>query len=312
MGIALLVIAIILTILAALGLLGAKGSEYPGRVRAGAAAMIVLAVVFVLVACTSRVDARSVGIETSAGKYVGTLHGGWHTTAPWAHIDQWTTRNQTLRFEGTADGGDKANYVTQPQVQVRLGNQSIAYVEATITWTVGDNTAGIESLWKQYKGFDDMRHDFVTPTVKGATNTAFDGYDPFASITVNTADPTNGTTYVPLTTWTSKLTTALRPLFEDRGLKLIGAQVTQVHYDPVTESKLVAFAQAVADTRIAGQKAETAKKEAEATAARNDKSKIIPGCEALLRDLAAQDQLKNLPAGWQCPGTTGPAVVGSR
>lgn len=311
MGIALLVIAVILAIFAVLGFIGAKRSEWPGRVISGSAAMLALAVLLVFVACTSRVDARSVGIETSAGKYVDTLHGGWHLTAPWAHIDQWTTRNQTLRFEGTADSGDKANYVTQPQVQVRLGNQSIAYVEATITWTVGDDEAGIESLWRQYKGFDDMRHDFVTPTVKGATNTAFDGYDPFASITVNTADP-NTTTYVPLTTWSAKVTDALRPLFENRGLKLLGAQVTQVHYDPVTESKLVAFAQAVADTRIAGQKAETAKKEAEATAARNNKAKIIPGCEALIRDLAAQDQLKNLPAGWQCPGTTGPAVVGSR
>ncbi len=312
MGILLLVFAIVLAIVAGACLYAAPKTDSTGAYRLGGVVVALVAVGMLLLSCVSKVDARSVGIETSAGKYVGTLHGGYHFTAPWAHIDQWTTRNQTLRFEGDKDSGDRANYVTQPQISVRLGNQSIAYVETTVTWTVGEDENGIEGLWKQYRGFDDMRHDFVTPSVIGAANAAFDGYDPFASITVNTTNTTDGTSFVPLATWSSKVSTALRPIFEGRGLKLLSVQVTQVHYDPKTEAKLVAFAQAVADTRIAGQNAETAKKEAEATAARNDKTKIVPGCEALIRDLAAQDQLKNLPAGWQCPGVTGPSVVGAR
>lgn len=312
MGIFLLVFGIVLAIVAGACFYAAPKMDSSFGYRLGGALVALVAVVMLILSCVSKVDARSIGIETSAGKYVDTLHGGFHFTAPWASVEEWTTRNQTLRFQGTTDSGDKANYVTQPQIQVRLGNQSIAYVEATITWTVGEDETGIEGLWKQYKGFDDMRHDFVTPTVLGAVNVAFDGYDPFASISTNTVSTENGTAYVPLSTWSEKIAAALRPLFAARGLQLLNAQATQVHYDQRTEDKLRAYADAVANTRIAAQNAETAKKDAEATANRNNAKQIVPGCEALIRDLASSDQLKNLPAGWQCPGVTGPAVVGAR
>lgn len=308
MGIFLFIVAILALAAGVSCVVAARYARSSGAVRMSGVGLIVLGLVFGLLSMLSKVDARSIGIETSAGKYVGTLHGGYHITAPWAHVEQWTTRNQTLRFEGTTDTGDNENYVTQPQVGVRLGNQSIAYVEVTISWTVGDDEKGIEGLWKQYRGFDDMRHDFVRATVMGSVNTAFDGYDPFSALNAQNAD----NPYVPLSEWSAKIKANLAPLLDARGIKLLNVQATQVHYDAETERKLRDYANAVANTRIAGQDAETAKKNAEATAARNDRTKIVPGCEALIRDLAAADQLKNLPAGWQCPGNPGPSVVSAK
>ncbi len=86
--------------------------------------------------------------------------------------------------------------------------------------------------------------------------------------------------------------------------------MTQVRYDDKTEAKLRQYSDAVADTRIKAQDVKTA--EQEALASKQRSTQAAPGCEALIRDLAAKDQLKNLPAGWQCPGVTGPSVVSSR
>lgn len=257
----------------------------------------------------SVVDARAVGIQTSLGKYQDTLPSGLNLTAPWSSVESWTTRNQTLRFAGDGRSDERDNYFTEPFVTVRLGNQSEAYVDVTITWTVGDaekDKEGIRSLWQQYKTFNDMRQDFATPTAQGAVNTAFDGYDPFKGLNDKNVD----NPYVPLADWSRKIQDILNPLYAARGLHLVNVQATKVAYDKRTEDKLREYADAVANTRIKAQDVLTAEQEALASKARA--TQAAPGCEALIRDLAAKDQLKNLPAGWQCPnqGSTPPVIVG--
>jgi hypothetical protein len=111
--------------------------------------------------------------------------------------------------------------------------------------------------------------------------------------------------------WSTRVADKLRPVYEARGVRLVSVQVTRVAYDQRTEDKLRQYADAVANTRIATQDVETAKQQAAASAARATQS--APGCEALVRDLAALGQLQHLPAGWQCPGTAGaPVIVGGR
>ena len=176
--------------------------------------------------------------------------------------------------------------------------------DATITWGITEKS--VESLWKQYKTFGDARRDFVTPQALGAANTAFDGYNPFSGLDEKNAD----NPYVPLAEWSKKITEALRPLYAARNVELIGVQVTKVAYDSRTEDKLRQYADAVANTRIKAQDVRTAEQEAAASKARAQTA--APGCEALIRDLASQDRLKDLPAGWQCPGVTGPSVVSAK
>lgn len=272
-----------------------------GKTRLPGIGVLVLGLLVISLTMFSIVDARSVGIQTSFGKYRDTLKPGLQVTAPWSSVESWTTRNQTIRFAGDGKDEERDNYFTEPRITVRLGNQSEAYVDATITWKITEKS--VEDLWKQYKTFNDARRDFVTPQTIGAANAAFDGYDPFRGLDEKNAD----NPYVPLSEWSSKITDKLRSAYAARNIELISVQVTKVAYDQRTEDKLRQYSDAVANTRIKAQDVKTADEEAKASKARA--SQTGQGCEALIRDLAAQDQLKNLPAGWQCPGTTGPSVV---
>ncbi len=274
---------------------------FPAAMRSGCAAGAALVAVLGLVASFSTVDARAIGIQTSFGKYRDTLNSGVNFVPPWAEVEQWTTRNQTLRLAGDGKAAERDNYVTEPNITVRLGTQSEAYVDVTVTWNITAKSA--ENLWRQYKTFDDARRDYVAPAAQAAVVAAFDGYDPFRGIATGTENS------VSVEQWAAKITDKLRPVYDGRGINLIGVQVTRVAYDGRTEDKLRQYADAVANTRIAAQDVETAKKNAEASAARAGQA--APGCEALIRDLAAANQLGNLPAGWQCPGTPAGAVIAS-
>lgn len=298
-----LVILFVIGLLIALGglLYAVRASEYKG---AGVGVAFV-GVFVALLTCFSTVDARSVGIQTSFGKYHDTLGSGLQWTAPWTSVEDWTTRNQTIRFAGDGKAEEHDNSYTEPRITVRLGNQSEAYVEATVTWNITESS--VEQLWKQYRTFEAARRDYATPSTIAATSTAFDGYNPFAALST----PTTGvdSPYVPLEEWSRRITEKLRPLYAARGIQLVSVQATKVSYDQRTEDKLRQYADAVANTRIAAQDVETAKKQAEASAAR--KATAGTDCISLIRDLAAADQLKNLPAGVNlCGGSGSPVIVG--
>lgn len=287
--------------------------EHPGRV--GIAGFVVFALgvtTFVFGLSLTTVDARSVGIETRGGTYVDTLQPGRHLVAPWADVEQWTTRNQTIVFEGN-DGPDEDNRWDEATIPVRLGNQSTAGVDVTITWAIADTgsdwsaqKARVQELWKQYKSFDDMARNFVVSTAKATTGDTLNTYDPFRSLEQGTTD----NPYVPNSEWSKKIADALGPKLAARGLTLVSVQVTNVKYDDQTEAKIRAYAQKIADTRIAEQDVKVAEQQALASQQRSQKA--AQGCEALIRDLAAADQLKNLPQGFNCGGTGSSVIVGAK
>lgn len=298
-----LTILFIIGIVAVLGgvIYAVRADEYKGA----GVTVAVLGVVVALLTCFSTVDARSVGIQTSFGKYHDTLGSGLQWTAPWTSVEDWTTRNQTIRFAGDGKAEEHDNSFTEPRITVRLGNQSEAYVEATVTWNITE--ASVQQLWKQYRTFEAARRDFATPATIAATSTAFDGYNPFAAL--NT--PTTGadSPYVPLEEWSKRIAERLRPLYAARGIELVSVQATKVSYDQRTEDKLRQYADSVANTRIAAQDVETAKKQAEASAAR--KTSAGQDCISLIRDLAAANQLQYLAPGVNvCGGSGSPVIVG--
>ncbi len=280
------------------------GSSLGAVVRSAAAGVAAIVVAIIAIASFTQVDARSVGVQTSFGKYRDTLGSGVHVIAPWADVEQWTTRSQTLRIAGDGKGAERDNYVTEPRVTVRLGTQSEAYVSLTVTWAITEKS--VEGLWRQHKTFDDARRDFVHPAAQGVVVAAFDKYDPFSGI-AQAGQP--GSAPVSVEEWSSRIAAKLGPVYDQRGVRLVSVQVTEIAYDQRTEDKLRQYADAVANTRIATQDVETAKQQAAASAARATQS--APGCEALIRDLAALGQLQHLPQGWQCPGTgAAPVIVG--
>jgi regulator of protease activity HflC (stomatin/prohibitin superfamily) len=285
-----------------------KSEEYDADMNATigvwvASVALVVAIVLQVFAWFNTVDARSYGIQTSLGRYQNTLNPGPNWVTPWSSIEQWSTRNQTIRFAGDGRGEERPNYFTEPFVTVRLGNQSEAYVDVTITWKITKES--VEGLWRQHKTFQDTRQDFATPTAQGAVNSAFDGYNPFSALNEKNAE----NPYVPLAEWSRRITEILRPLYASRGIDLVNVQATKVSYDKRTEDKLREFADAVANTRIKAQDVLTAQNEAAASAAR--KAQSGADCISLIRDLAAQDKLKDLPPGTNvCGGTSTPVIVG--
>jgi regulator of protease activity HflC (stomatin/prohibitin superfamily) len=298
----LFIVALLLTVGGLIAVFAARGGA-----KAAGAIVAVVGVILVIATTTTTVGARALGIQTSMGRFHGTMTSGFHWKAPWSDVEEWSTRNQTLRFE--AAGGkekDRDNYIFEAQLVPKLGNQSDAYVEATFTWTIAtaDYTrqqAKIKALWQQYKTFGDMRDDFITPTVKAAVSDAFDGYDPLSGIKpvqVSLAQPTTDNPgFVPNAEWSTKVFNELAPQLGARGIDLVTVHVTRVDFDDITKQKLRDYNVEVVNTRIAAQRVETAKKEAQATAERSNKDKVQPGCESLIRDLAAQGQLQNVAPG---------------
>ena len=239
------------------------------------------------------VDARSVGIETKGGKFVDVLKPGRHQVAPWADIEQWTTRNQTFPFK----------------VPVRLANQSKADVSGTITWAVADQGADwvkqvdrVKQLWAAYKTFDDMKTKYAEPTARGAVGDVFNVYDPFTGQGTGSADNPR----ISNAEWSKRVTAAVDPLYAKTGLTLVLVQVTDVDYDDETEKRIQGQSQKVMDTRNAEQDVELAKKQAQANAERAATAK---SCNELMIYLAQTNQLQNLPPAFNCGATTGGGTI---
>jgi len=301
----LFVLGIIIVLFGVAGVWAVHREGESAGLMAGAVAAVVIGLSMVIGSMWTTVDARSVGVQTSFGKYRDTLGPGFTWTAPWSDVEEFTTRNQTMRFAGDGRAEDRDNYTSEPFLTVRLGNQSEAYVDATVTWRITEGS--IKGLWEQYKTFDAIRSDFATPQVMGATQSVFDGYDPFRGLSAANVD----NPYVSVEEWSKRVTDKLRAYYAARGIELVSVQVTKVAYDKRTEDKLREYADAVANTRIKAQDVETAKREAEASAARRATSGT--DCISLIRDLAAQDQLKNLAPGTNvCGGAGSPVIVGGR
>jgi hypothetical protein len=301
-----------------------------GRTKAFGGIVAVAAAVCAVAMCVATVSARSVGIEQSYGKFAGTLQPGPHLIAPWASVEEWSSRNQTIRFEANGQKlDDRDNFDYEGQLTPKLANQADAYVESTITWTIAsgsdtDQQAKIKGLWQQYPSFADMRHDFIVPATVSAVSSAFDVYNPLAAIQPIAMQPAAAQPadvapagFIPLTEWSKRVTALLKPVYASRGIDLVTVQITRVTYDAPTEDKLKAYNQAVVDTRIAAQQVETAKQQALATAARNNSAQVPRGCEQLIRDLAALNQLQNIATGnLKCSddsgGATPPVIVDGR
>lgn len=297
------VIAVLVTVGGLIGVVAAKGSA-----KAGAAFVALIGIIVMFAMSVTTVSARTEGIETSLGKFRGTLSPGAHMIAPWASVEEWSSRNQTLRFQSGGDKlDDRDNFDYEGQLTPKLASQADAYVEATVTWTIAstsdaDQQAKIKGLWSQYSTFVDMRRDFIVPAVIAAVASAVDVYNPLSAIqpvssqTGQAAD-TVPAGFIPLTDWSKRVAALLGPVYSARGIDLVTVQVTRLTYDTATEDKLHAYSQAVVDTKIAAQTVETAKEQALATAARNNATQVGKGCESLIRDLAAQNQLQNVAIG---------------
>jgi len=266
-------IAIVLGIIFVVGLLAAVFSrdKFPG---AGAAvgALVVLGIVTALFSATT-VAPRSVGIQTSFGKYDATLQNGLHWTAPWSSVEEFSTQVQPLDIE----------------VPVAFEGGSSGVAEVTVRWAIDED--GAERLWNDWKTFDRVRDNLVKPDSRTAFRTEFSNYTP-----VDAIDGAN------LNTISANVTQALEATFKDRGILLDSVTVTEVKLGERAQASLDRIVSANADVERAQAEQDKAKIDAETAAIQaqtQTPETILRRCLEIVNNWDVNKN-GNLPATFNC------------
>jgi regulator of protease activity HflC (stomatin/prohibitin superfamily) len=277
--------------------------------RAGAALLGLLAALLGLTMLFldsfTTIGARGVGVQTAFGKVQGKPLGpGWHWVEPWNNVEEFDASVQTLKFY-QVEKDDDGDCIT-----VRLANNTIACVDVTAQWNI-NHLGDVNGLYLQYKTFDNIHDNLVERQLGSALNEVFGTYDPLAVVAgTNTANP-DPSQVVNTKDLQEKVKQALQADLHDQ-IQIVSVTIPVVHFDADTESRLKAYQQAKADTRIAEQNKLTAQqqalaaKELAAQSALKDPGVQYQNCLNLIDKLAREGQLGNLPPTFTC-GTAGSA-----
>lgn len=282
---------IILVIVSVVAFVGrSRTSDSESRTIAGVGGAIALIIGAVLLAFSMlvTVSTKNVGIVTSFGKPVGTVDNGLHVVAPWESVTEFDAAIQTDSHTGT----DKET----PCTTVRIANSSTACVDNSVRWRIKHESA--DDLYRDYKDFHNVRDSLVTRELNAALNEVYATYDPLK--VVRDADAT-GTPFSHdklAETVTDKLRTKVGSQIE-----ILNVIISIVRLDGATEERIKAYQVALADTRIAEQKAKTAAEEAKANAAlsgslSNNPYVLVASCQRMLDKLA--DKGVAPPVGFSC------------
>jgi regulator of protease activity HflC (stomatin/prohibitin superfamily) len=259
------------------------------------------------------VASRGVAVQTAFGKVRGDVLGpGFHWVDPWNEVEEFDASVQTLRFYADEpDRSDKHDY-TQPGddggcINVRLATNTTACVDVTAQWNI-NHTGDVKSLYLQYKTFNNLHDNLVVRQLQSALNEVFGTYDPLA--TVNNADAPAVNTKELQTKVKAALASDLTS-----AINIDSVTIPLVHFDNPTEERLRNYQQALADTRIAVQRQQTAHAQAEAnnalagSAAIKDPGVQYQNCLDLIDRLSKANQLGNLPPTFNCGGSSAGVIL---
>jgi regulator of protease activity HflC (stomatin/prohibitin superfamily) len=264
------------------------GNVREGSVVAGLALTFLL--VFTAIASATTVDARSVGIQTSFGRYTDTLDNGFHWTAPWSSVEQFSTQIQYLELKN-----DDA-------VSVSFAGGSSGSANVVVRWSISED--GAEQLWQRYRTFDNVRDQLVQSEAQNAFRTTFSQYSPVDAIDGNN-----------LNTITSAVRDNLENTLSSYGVNIDSVSVTRVNLGERAQTALDRIVQANADTERAQAEQDRARIDAETAIIRQ--ASLTP--EALQRYCLEVVNSWNvdangpLPATFDCSlgGSTTPVIVGA-
>lgn len=289
-------IALVLGLVVFFGSRVAETDDGEKVAKGAGVALGVVALLLLVISSVVQIPTRSVGVAVAFGKPdAQPLGNGLHVTAPWKTVEKFDASVQTLKLdEAKGREDDKTDH--GGCVTVRLANQTTACVDVSVQWNI-DPSGDVVELYRRYKTFDNVEANLVQRQLVHALNTAFAVYDPLASI--NGGDkPT-----VSLDDLAGKASTTLTEAVGS-GIKISNLTIPLVHFDGTTQDKLNAYAQALADTRIAEQrkKTATAQKEAnDALAAGSNSTNpgvLYQNCLDMVERLAKEG--KGLPPAFSC------------
>lgn len=286
-----LILALILFALtAAVSALALRTDPGPtrGHLTTAALALAVAATLTFAAACVVMVSTKTVGVVVTFGKPVATLPNGLHTRWPWHTVTEFDAAIQTTTHAG-ADTHDPT-----PCTPVRLAGQSTACVDHTVRWRIRPGAA--TDLYRDYKDFANVRESLVTRKLTSAVATTFAPLDPLANLDNNKPATLN------LPALADEVSTRLRAAIGTQ-IEVLDITIPMVHFDTNTETRISTYQSALADTRIAKQREETALADAKANAALAASVNAAPNvlvskCLDILTDARAANY--QLPAGFSC------------
>jgi regulator of protease activity HflC (stomatin/prohibitin superfamily) len=234
------ILFLIVTVVAGLGVLGAKSPSAKSRSMRIAVVAGVLTLFVVILGSTTIVSTRNIGVVTTFGRPGGTLTNGLHWKAPWQSV---TEMNGTIQID---------NHTGESATTVRLGNNSTAFVENSVRWRI--QPAAADELFLDYREFENVRDNLVTRELRAALNEVFADFDPLAPENVEGAN---------VQALGDDVAEKLRAKVGDQ-IEIINVIVPLVNYDQATQDRINALNVEKANTRIAEQRAKTAEAEARA------------------------------------------------
>lgn len=269
-------------------------------VSVGAFLTLILGLFILVMDSWTMVPAKNVAVLNVLGNANASVANGPHVVWPWAKVELVDATKQNVNLNADMGQWDKGVCTTIP---VRLGNSTTACPDMTLQWNINEGS-NISSLWRNYRGTNDnvvanVGTNLVMRHLQSAANQAFEHFDPLKALN------DQGNVVVSTTQLGKDIENNLRAAL---GNDIVIDYVTLglIHYDAATQNRINAYAQQVADTRIAEQAVQTAVKQAEANAKlaadtnSSNEGVKYQNCLNLIRDLAAKDQLKNLPPAFTC------------
>lgn len=244
-------------------------------IRSIAALIAAALLVIVFFLSSTIVSARSVGIETTLGKYTRTLDNGFHWKSPVSKVEEFPTTAQYLDTQApiTFAGGGS-------------GTQSL-----TVRWTIRADEAG--TLWEKYRSFENVRDQLVQPTVKDSVRAVFANYSP--------VDARSGDNVRKISEQiTNDLTHTLAP----SGINVDSISLTGTGLDESAQKSLDRVTEAQSNIERAKADFERAKIEAKTDQERN---KNVTDENLVLKCLEITNNWNTgangaLPATWNCVG----------
>jgi regulator of protease activity HflC (stomatin/prohibitin superfamily) len=233
------VIAIILAVVAICALIyGLAADEKAGGIALAVLCGVLAFGVF-LISISREVPTRSVGVPTAFGKVEPPLRPGVHFgVAPWTKVNILDETIQTTTFEG------------KDCLDVRIGGQQTACLDATIQWRVLDS--GASGLFNDYNGDGPSIMSAITDAVvirelKQTVNNVLGDYNPIQDVAANaTAGNSQFSTFGPV---------VLRDMRTDLTgrVQVLNVLMPLLRYDNATQQRLNQIQQQYGETAIAKQ-----------------------------------------------------------
>lgn len=230
------------------------------------------------------VGARSVGIQTSFGKYAATLDSGFHMVNPFSSVEEFSTQIQDLDLE----------------VPVSFDGGSSGTAKLTVLWAIDAKDA--EQLWKDWKTFDRVRDRLVAPAARTVTAASFSAFTPDAA--------RDGANRVTLQ---DQILSELKGSIGE-GANIRSIQLTDVQLGDRAQAAVDRIVEATANTQRASEEQARATIEAE-TARIRQQSQTPEALQRYCLEVVNSWNVGNngpLPATFDCSlgGTSAPIIVG--